>query len=127
MAVEALLPAVWPAADGKVLLVAGLVAFVLGLICGRTYKTTLRAALMAAIGVGFLLLGISMYAGGFTATKWSVYVYIGAGVVLGGASFWFQRSHFGVDYDVDETTGQKKGAFDGEEEGYTLGMDLNNE
>lgn len=123
MGVEALIPAVYAAADGKILLVAGIIAFIAGFAFGRGYKTTLKAALMATIGVGFLLLGISMYAGGFTATKWSIYAYITAAAVLSLGCFWFQRMMFPAAVEMDEQTGEAKDAFGDCSDDDVLGCD----
>ena len=70
------------------------VGFVAGWWLGGSLKNTIECTLTAFVGSGIFVNGVQMYAGGFGATSWSLWAYIGGGIALGLGGAIFQRYMF---------------------------------
>lgn len=73
-----------------IVMVCGVIGFVIGMYT----KLTILCTLTAACGAGMLMYGISLEAGGFSATTWSLYAYLVGGVVLAITGAVLQRYWF---------------------------------
>lgn len=71
-----------------------IVCAIAGLLVGMYVKVTLMCTLTASCGAGMLMYGISLEAGGFNATPWSLYAYLAVGVILALAGAIIQRIIF---------------------------------
>ena len=111
--------------DGRVQLVVGILSFAIGLYVGYKCKLCIKAGVLAFLGTGLFLQGVALYAGGFKATKWSAFVYLGGFAVMGAGTWYFQRRYFQEEYnklEVDYVTGDSRDAFADQDEGDFMGV-----
>jgi len=91
-----------------IVMVCGVIGFVIGMYT----KLTILCTLTAACGAGMLMYGISLEAGGFSATTWSLYAYLVGGVVLAITGAVLQRYWFRDDGKKQATDEDNDGVND---------------
>jgi hypothetical protein len=71
--------------SSKILLAFAIGGFILGAVfawCNSNMVERVQAFMVSGLGAYLLCLGVASYLGGFKATSWSLYVYIGVIVII---------------------------------------------
>jgi len=105
---------------GNIKLAILVVCFIIGFFIGGKLKLTLLVILTSSAGSGMLMYGISLEAGGFSATSWSLYAYLAFGAfmaILGAClqRYWFRDEYKAATKDADEDGVNDNDVFDDDE------------
>lgn len=105
--------------NGKIVAIAGLVGFILGVVlasCNKAAKVTMESYALTFLGSYLFFYGVSCYLNGFQATSWSVYVYAVLIIVAGFVRGWASKDEAIKDHLAAQ--GNSNDAFGDQEESY---------